>query len=113
MAPAFCAQRCSGLGRSLRRGAKCFSTSRGSRKRTGWGFGPSPVGKSISAKDRGLDALDGGFSSMPEDGSGKIRVVEREVVGFDEREDVRPVLLGIVACRLVDGVKVVRKLSMG
>ena len=40
------------------------------------GVGPSPVGKSISARDRGSDALDGGFSSLLEDGSGKIGVVE-------------------------------------
>ncbi len=70
--------------------------SRGSRKRAVWGFGPWPAGKSISAKDRGLDALDGDLSSMFEQGSEKIGFVERELVRFDQGEDIGPVLFEIL-----------------
>lgn len=53
------------------------------------GLGPSPVGKSISANESGMDALNGGFSYMLVEGSGEFRIVEREVVSFDESEDIR------------------------
>lgn len=52
-----------------------------------------------------MDAFDGGFSSMLEDGSGKIRIVERELVRFDKRDDIGPVLFGVVARGLADGMQ--------
>ncbi|MEO5913458.1 MAG: hypothetical protein ABIS50_04445 [Luteolibacter sp.] len=42
---------------------------------------------------------------MLEDGSGKIRIVQRELVRFDEGEDIGPVLFNVVAGGLVDRVK--------
>lgn len=99
-ASALRAQRCSGLGCGHGSDAKCISTSRGSRKRTACRRGPSPVGKSISTSDRGLDALDGGLSSMLENYSGKLLIVERELMRFHQRQDVRPVFFGIVTPEL-------------
>ncbi len=42
---------------------------------------------------------------MLEDGSGKILIVEREMVRFDEGEDIGPVLFNVVAGRLADRMK--------
>jgi hypothetical protein len=61
----FFAERSSALGALTSSAAKWAATSRGSRKRTAWGMGPGPDGKSISASERSFDYVDCVLSSMP------------------------------------------------
>ena len=71
-------------------------------------MGPSPGAispKSRSASEVIGDSGDGFFSSMFEDGSRKLGVVEGEALGINDGEDVAPVFCGVFTAWLVDGVK--------
>ena len=81
---------------------------RGSYCLTEWGLGPLPTGmgsKLISASEMGFDFFEGGFSSMLEHCSRKGGLVEGELLGVEEGEDVRPILLRIYTRGLMNGVE--------